>query len=58
MNRSSNNIFSYRNNNFNNIEKKKDNINEINKNNMKQNFYDTLANFEVVNLIYKEYYLV
>ena len=46
MNRSSNNIFSYRNNNYNNIEYQKDNINETNKKNIKKNFYDTIANFD------------
>ena len=46
MNRSSNNIFSYRNNNYNNIEYQKDNKNETNKKNIKKNFYDTIANFD------------
>ena len=47
MNRSSNNIFSYRNNNnYNNFETKKDYMNDINRNDIKKNFYDTLATFE------------
>ena len=47
MNRSSNNIFSFRNNNnYNTFETKKDNINDMNRNDIKKNFYDTLATFE------------
>ena len=52
MNRSSNNIFSYRNNNYNNLDNKYDNVNDMSRNNnnfnnnLKKNFYDTLANFD------------